>query len=131
MPRGKRKRGLFRVLIELIKVLRVGGSAILFPEGGRTHNGDRFVYSVSGKRLRELKDGVGRLICRTGCIVVPVWVDDAEKVLPPGCWFPRFWRVMTITIGKPFCQERMENPSKQDFKVTTKRVSDALLKTAG
>ena len=130
VPRGKR-RGELRALVELIKVLRVGGSVVLFAEGGRTGKGEKLICSRSGKPMRELGCGVGRVICRTSCTVVPVWVDGAEKVLPIGTWFPRVWRGMTITVGESFRRKRMENPKKPDFVRATKLISDALLETAG
>ena len=130
VPRGRR-RGELRALIEIIKVLRMGGNVILFPEGGRTSRGEHFVYSASLKYMRELKNGVGRIICRTNCTVVPVWIDGAEKVLPVGTWLPRVWRGMTLTVGKSFCRTRMEKPQKSDFALAGEIISAALLKTAG
>jgi 1-acyl-sn-glycerol-3-phosphate acyltransferase len=129
VPRGKR-RGELRALVDFIKVLRTGGSVVLFAEGGRTAKGDHFLYSRSGKRMRELKHGVGRVVCRSSCLLFPVWIDGAEKVLPIGTWFPRVWRGMTITFGEPIHRERMDKPRKADFQEATVLVAEALLKTA-
>lgn len=130
VPRGN-PAGTRRARLRIITTLKRGGSVIIFPEGGRTSKGDRFFFSRSGKRLREIKNGVGRIFCQTACTVVPVWVDGGEKVLPIGTWFPRVWRGMTITIGKSFRGERRENPEKEDLERGKKRIINALLGIAG
>lgn len=129
VPRGKCHEEL-RSLHELIKVLRSGGCAVLFAEGGRTSKGKKFLRSRSGKVMRELKQGVGRVVCRTSCTVVPVWVDGAEKILPVGTWFPRVWRGMTITVGESFQREPMRRPRRPDVESATGLISQCLLETA-
>lgn len=130
VPRGER-RGELRSITELIKVLRIGGNAIFFPEGGRTGKGKQFLYSRSSKSMRPLKCGIGRVICQSDCTVVPVWVDGSEEVLPIGTWFPRFWRGMKISIGEPFRTNRVSDPKKSDFEQAVRRTSDAVLEVAG
>lgn len=124
VPRGNR-RGELRALVEMIKVLRIGCKVVLFPEGGRTSKGNRF---VPGKRMRELKNGVGKIVNKVNCTVVPVWIDGAEEILPVGTWFPRFWRRMDITFGRPFHSAECNGG---DAKQNTKYISDRLLETAG
>jgi 1-acyl-sn-glycerol-3-phosphate acyltransferase len=129
VPRGS-PIGEARALFRIITTIESGKSVILFPEGGRTGKGDQFLFSRSGKRLRETKNGIGRISCRTACTVVPVWVDGVEEILPIGTWFPRVWRGMTITIGEPFCEEHREKPAREDFEKGMERIVNALLKTA-
>lgn len=43
------------------------------------------------------------LITHANPVCVPVWVEGAEKVLPLGAKFPRFWKTpVSIIIGAPF-----------------------------
>jgi len=87
------------------ELLNSGKIIILFPEGGRTFKGGAFLYSRSGKRIRILKDGIGWLILKTGAMVIPVWVEGSDQVLPnhPDKLFvrPNFKKRMEIRIGEP------------------------------
>ena len=94
-----------RSVVQMKNILDSNGIIILFAEGGRTCFGERFQYSSSGKRVRELKNGVGWLVLKTGAVVLPVWVDGPEKVLPNSpdrkklfCP-PRLDGIITIKIG--------------------------------
>jgi 1-acyl-sn-glycerol-3-phosphate acyltransferase len=130
IPRGS-PIGEGRALVRIISTLEGEGNVIVFPEGGRTCKGTRFFFSRSGKRLREIKNGAGRIPCEAGCTVVPVWVDGGEKILPIGKFFPRVWKGMTITIGESFTENLPENHNKEGFEKGTRHIVDALLKTAG
>ncbi len=66
---------LIRKAIEEKKIV------ILFAEGGRTFRGKTFLHSKSGKKMRELKRGVGRLVARTNVKVLPIWIDGTDTVL--------------------------------------------------
>jgi len=95
-----------RSVVQMKNILDSNGIIILFAEGGRTCFGKTFQYSAAGKRIRELKNGVGWLILKTGAIIVPVWVEDTEKILPNSpdrkklFSFPRLGRTITIKIGE-------------------------------
>jgi 1-acyl-sn-glycerol-3-phosphate acyltransferase len=131
VTREKRKNRLaHRAIEQIIGVLKIGGDIVFFPEGGRTGKGEEFLYSCSGKPLRCLKPGIGKILCNVNCIVVPIWVDGAEKVLPIGEWFPRFWRGITITVGPPIVLEEIKDSTKDDRNRAISVVTDALLKTA-
>ncbi len=122
VPRGNR-RGELEAMKRMMRVLRNNNTIILFPEGGRTHWGQEFVRSeISGKEIRELKSGIGHLVFRTKCLVVPVWVEGTEKVLPNnGAWFPRFWRKCEIKIGVPL---RWEKTFQLDKRQAVEKITD-------
>ena len=84
-----------------MNVLRANQILILFAEGGITLKGRKFVFSQTGKRLRPLKGGVSLVVEKTKAMVVPIWIDNADKVLPNGKFpFPRFWKAqIVIKIG--------------------------------
>lgn len=102
--RNQRREAFFKMK----KVLNDGGILILFPEGTRTCNGTKFLNSNKGNKISTLKGGIGLLISETNSSVLPIWVKDAEKVLPNSpdrkklYWtFPKLGKQMTIKIGKP------------------------------
>ena len=89
-------------LREMCRVLQDGHNLVLFPEGGRTGKGTAFIYSESGKyKVRPFTNGLGSIIRRTECYVLPVWVDGADKVLPIGARFPNVRKNVTLRIGTP------------------------------
>ncbi len=81
-------------------VLRAGQSVIFFPEGGRTSsgNGSR-LKSASGKVMRPLRSGIGRIVVKTGATVLPVWVDGTDKVFPRGARLPNLLKKMSVNVG--------------------------------
>lgn len=117
------RREKLRAFREMMIILRAGKILILFPEGGRTDSAassDEVLISERGHRLRKLKPGVGRLAASTDAVIVPMWVHGAERVLPRGCWFPRFWRRVTIVIGGHIKPRRVrQTPGSLDRIITT------------
>lgn len=84
IPRGD-VRAQMRSLRRLRRILEDGGIVVMFPEGGRTSSAGgngTVLQSTNGKRLRELKQGLAYLAQTTQALVVPVWVDGTDAVLP-------------------------------------------------
>ena len=111
-------------------ILKSGGVLILFPEGGRTFKGEEFLYSEKGNKIKILKEGVGWLVMKTKPLVVPIWVEGSDEILPNQAdklyyTLPRFWRRMTIKIGEPL---RFGNPSGKEE--VTQKLAIALLNLA-
>ncbi|MCL5023916.1 MAG: AMP-binding protein [Nitrospirae bacterium] len=79
-------------------VLRNNGILCIFPEGGRSLDGN----------LMEFKKGIGTLAVRHNAPVVPALIEGTFEALPRGARLPRLGPVM-ITFGKPFY------PSELDF----------------
>ncbi len=99
------RRERFRALFQMKKLVNSGGILILFPEGGRTAKGEKFLYSKKGRKIRFLKRGVGSLVSKTNSSILYIWVDGTEKVMPiiPErlYTYPRIWKSqITIKIGK-------------------------------
>lgn len=74
----------------LLRVLREGGLAGIYPEGTRSPDG----------RLYRGKTGVARLALESGARVVPVAMLNADEIQPPGRLLPRIKRVR-IRFGSP------------------------------
>ena len=73
----------------IIKVLKRGECALIFPEGART---------VDGK-LQPAQPGLGLIIARTLAPVVPIRIFGAHEALPRGGGF--HFHSITIVVGEP------------------------------
>jgi long-chain acyl-CoA synthetase len=78
-------------------VLKRGGSLSVFPEGGRSHDGN----------LMEFKKGVGILAVELGVPVVPVHISGAFDALPRSANFPRLKKI-TVIFGEPLVASEMD-----------------------
>ena len=85
-----RNRADIGALKKAIWYLRHGSPLIFFPEGTRAGSG----------REQRVFSGIGFLVNKTNVPVVPAYIQDSDKCLPPGARFPkRTW--VTIRIGSP------------------------------
>jgi long-chain acyl-CoA synthetase len=75
-------------------VLRNGKSLLVFPEGGRSFNGE----------LMEFKKGVGILSAELNIPAIPVYIKGSFEALPRTAAWPKF-REIKVTFGKPLYPE--------------------------
>jgi len=113
-------------------ILNSGGRIILFAEGGRTSKGETFLHSKKGRKIRELKSGIGWLVMKTGAEVLPVWVEGTDKVLPNVqdrlfTW-PKLGGRITIKIGQPLRFQK--NSPYLTKEAITQIIANALLELA-
>ena len=92
-----RGTGDMRALKTTIRMLKEGKAVSMFPEGTRTEDGE----------LQEAKGGIGFIIEKSGCVVVPAYIDGTYKAHPKGAKFIKPCKV-TITYGKPITQEEFQ-----------------------
>jgi long-chain acyl-CoA synthetase len=71
-------------------VLRNSFSISVFPEGGRSADGE----------LMEFKKGVGILAIEAGVPVIPVYIEGAVDALPRTAFWPRPKKI-TVNFGRP------------------------------
>ena len=123
-----------RAIFQLKRILKEEkGIVIIFAEGGRTFRGTEFLYSKSGrKRIRTLKDGVSWLVVRTHALVLPVWVEGTENILPnhPTKLFAglRLGQKAIIKIGEPI---RFRATRRLGYaREVSERIGEALLELA-
>ena len=134
IPRDDRRR-LATALRRMMDVLSNGGNLILHPERGRTstgeRNGETLLLSPIGRhKMRKLTDSLGWLALKTGAVVVPVWVDGTDKIIPPpGFRFAPLgkWGRVTFKIGHPMKFEGNESKGKEQV---TREIEVALLQLA-
>jgi long-chain acyl-CoA synthetase len=84
-------------------VLRKGKSLQVFPEGGRSYDGE----------LMEFKKGVGILALELNLPVVPAYIEGSFDVLPRGKKWPKFHEVR-ITFGRPMYPSDLNLSQKTD-----------------
>ncbi|MEE9368756.1 MAG: lysophospholipid acyltransferase family protein [Pontiella sp.] len=89
-----RGTGDIKALKITIRMLKEGKAVSMFPEGTRTEDGE----------LQEAKGGIGFIIEKSGCVVVPAYIDGTYKAHPKGTSFIKPSKV-SITYGKPITQE--------------------------
>lgn len=89
-----RGTGDVKALKLTIKALKEGKAVSMFPEGTRTEDGE----------LQEAKGGIGFIIEKSGCVVIPAYIDGTYKSHPKGANFIKPVKV-TITFGSPITQD--------------------------
>ena len=89
-----RGTGDIKALKLTIKALKEGKAVSMFPEGTRTEDGE----------LQSAKGGIGFIIEKSGCVVVPAYIDGTYKAYPKGAkWIKA--GTLTITFGVPITQD--------------------------
>jgi 1-acyl-sn-glycerol-3-phosphate acyltransferase len=88
-----RGTGDMKALKLTIKALKEGKVVSMFPEGTRTEDGE----------LQDAKGGIGFIIEKSGCTVVPAYIDGTFKAHPKGSkWIKPI--KLQVTYGKPITQ---------------------------
>lgn len=93
-----RGTGDMRALRLMIKALKEGKVVSMFPEGTRSEDGE----------LQQAKGGVGFIIEKSGCVVVPAYIDGSYKAHPKGSKLIKPIK-LTLTFGKPITQEDFQS----------------------
>ena len=101
----------------LIRVLKTGNAALVFPEGSRTVDGN----------LQPAEAGLGLVIAKTLAPVVPMRIFGAHDALPRGGGGLHFLPI-TIVIGEPifFTAGDLNPPGKDLYNRLSQRIMDAI-----
>ena len=101
----------------LIRVLKSGNAALVFPEGARTLDGD----------LQLAQPGLGLVIAKTLAPVVPMRIFGAHESLPRGGGGLHFVPI-TIVVGEPifFTAADLGSRGKDLYGRLSQRVMDAI-----
>ncbi len=92
----------------LLGMLKVGGAAIVFPEGTRTTDG----------QLQPFQSGFCAIARRGGAAIVPTTIDGAYAALPRGVALPRL-RPITLRFNEPITPEEIARLSDEELLVLT------------
>jgi len=101
----------------LIRILRGGQGAVVFPEGQRTADG----------KLQPAQPGLGLVIAKTLAPVVPMRIFGAYEAWPIHEKWPRPGRI-TVVVGQPifFTKGDVEAGGKEVYLRLSQRVMDAI-----
>lgn len=81
-----------KAIIDAVNILRNGGWIHIYPQGKVC------------QRLSSFKWGIAELIlqCRSlDPIVLPMFVEGMDRILPLGRLIPRLWQDLTVVFGEP------------------------------
>lgn len=101
----------------LIRILRAGECALVFPEGARTPDGN----------IQPALPGLGLVIAKTRAPIVPMRIFGAFDAWPIGGKI-RPWRKITIVVGEPiyFPEAEFQGKGRHAYAGTSQRVMDAI-----
>ncbi len=102
-------------LMGIIRVIRSGGAALIFPEGTRTPDGF----------LQPAQPGIGMIVAKTGAPVVPMRIFGSFEAFPRDRKLPRLVPV-TVVVGKPLHFAPEEAGSRDAYQKISDRVMDAV-----
>ncbi len=107
------ERADMSALKTVIRLVKAGHCTIVFPEGGRTPDGN----------LQPAQPGLGLVIAKTLAPVVPMRIFGAYEAFPRGAKFPKPHRI-TIVIGEPmrFTKEEIEGGGRDLYQSLSDRV---------
>src|SRR6184192_2592021 len=101
----------------LIRVLKAGNAALVFPEGSRTVVGS----------LQSAEPGLGLVIAKTLAPVVPMRIFGAHEALPRGGGGLHLVPI-TVVVGEPifFTEADLQSSGKDLYGRLSQRVMDAI-----
>lgn len=101
----------------LIRTVRAGNAAVVFPEGTRSKTGE----------LQTAQAGIGLIIARTQAPVVPARVFGAYEAFPKNGNSISFCPI-TVVLGPPihFTKEDFGEGTKEDYQRISQQVMDAI-----
>lgn len=102
-------------LMGIIRVVRDGGAALIFPEGSRSSDG----------QLQPAQPGVGMIVAKTGAPVLPVRVCGSYEAFPRNRKLPQRANI-TVVIGSLLHFSPTELLDRDHYQKTSDRVMDAI-----
>jgi len=112
------QEGMDRAALKaLLRILRAGEGALVFPEGARTPNGN----------LQPALPGLGFIIAKTRAPVVPMRIFGSHEALPRGGGRLRFHPI-TVVIGHPmyFTELDISTDKKDLYQQLSRRVMNEI-----
>jgi 1-acyl-sn-glycerol-3-phosphate acyltransferase len=102
---------------EAIRRLRDGEAVVIYPEGGRSEDG----------QLRQGKPGIALLLAASGCPVIPALLEGTYEALPPGARWIRL-RPIRVTFGPPMdFSARLRDLEGEELKAVYQEISQEVM----
>jgi 1-acyl-sn-glycerol-3-phosphate acyltransferase len=102
-------------LMGIIRVVRGGGAALIFPEGSRSPDG----------KIQDSQSGIGLVVAKTGAPVVPVRIFGSYEAFPRGS--RRIKRSSTeVRIGKPLYFINTTQQGREDYRQISLSIMKAI-----
>ena len=107
------ERADMSALKTVIRLVKAGHGTIVFPEGSRTLDGN-FLPALPG---------IGLVIAKTRCPVVPMRIFGAREAFPRG-GRPRLFRAITLVVGEPmrFTDDDLAGEGRELYQRLSERV---------
>lgn len=99
--RGKENVYAFKKAMELVQR---GNKVVIFPEGRRSSDGE----------MKTGQPGVGMLVQRTGCQVIPVYIHGTYDIWNTKRNFPKISGQTACVFGKPLTFENIHKREKRE-----------------
>lgn len=84
--KGEGNAGTFKMVIDLVSN---GDKVVIFPEGHRSTTGE----------FQQGQLGVGMLVYRTRCLVIPIYIHGTYDLWNNKNRFPKFWGKTALVFG--------------------------------
>ncbi len=99
-------------------VRKEGKKVLLFPEGTRSADGN----------FLPAQRGVGMLVSKMRCPVIPVRVFGSREIYPRGAKFPKLRGKLYVVFGDPifFTEEELDAKGKQAYQAIADRILDRI-----
>jgi cytidylate kinase len=105
VARGASDATVFKTMVQL---LTAGKKLILFPEGGRSADGE----------MKPLERGLAFLAQKAKCRIIPAYIEGSFEAWPPHKKFPHLFGKMTVVFGSPIEYEEEEDRKKGQIRIT-------------
>ncbi|MEX1010254.1 MAG: lysophospholipid acyltransferase family protein [Chthoniobacterales bacterium] len=102
-------------LMGIIRVVRGGGAALIFPEGSRSPDG----------ALQRAQPGVGMIAAKTRAPIVPVRIKGSFEAYPRGRSLPKFTRI-SATVGRPLLFNAQNYSDRNDYEKISENILQAM-----
>jgi 1-acyl-sn-glycerol-3-phosphate acyltransferase len=118
----KRKKTNSIAMGRALNYLKGGKNFIIFPEGGRSHDG----------MIKKAKFGVATITLKSKVPVVPIGIRGSYDILPKGSKLPRLKKA-NVYIGKPmnFNKYSGERKDKKTLEKVTRKIMKEVAELAG
>jgi 1-acyl-sn-glycerol-3-phosphate acyltransferase len=105
----------YKAILDVIKLIRQGDSALIFPEGMVTRD----------NKINRFGRGAATVALNTGVPILPIAISGNFEVFKKGEWLIKPGRVL-VRIGKPFRIDKIKMADKDDYAAATQKIREEI-----